>query len=152
MAKNFLIIYHSQKGHNQRLAEACMQGISKEPATEIRFKKAFDTDLEDVLWANAVALVTPEYFGNMSGAMKDFFDRTYYPARAKMVNIPYILLICCENDGSGTERNIQSLAGSYILRPALDTLIVKEENLEAELVKAEELGQTFAAGVCMEIF
>ena len=148
----FLIVYHTQKGHNQKLAETCQKGILKETDAEVRMKKALDTGLDDVLWADAIVLVTPEYFGNMSGAMKDFFDRTYYPAKGRGVNIPYILMICCENDGSGTVRNIEAFTGSYAMRKALDHFIVYDEQLEERLPEAEELGQTFAAGVSMGIF
>lgn len=140
------------KGHNLRLAEACQAGILKEQDVEVSLKKALDTNIDDVLRADGIVLVTPEYFGNMSGLMKDFFDRTYYPAKGKGVSVPYCLMICCENDGSGTVRNIENFTGSYTMRKALDNLIIHDVNLEAELPKAKEMGQTFAAGVSMGIF
>lgn len=152
MKKHLLIIFHSQKGHNEQLAKACLGGAELEPDVEIRFQKALDTKLEDVLWSDGIIIVTPEYFGNMSGAVKDFFDRTYYPAREQEINLPYALAICCENDGTGAERNIQTIATGYVLRKTLDTLIVKEKELDSELYKAEELGQTFAAGLALGIF
>ncbi len=152
MKKHLLIIYHSQKGHNEQLAKACLKGAEQEPEVDIRFLRAFDTNLVDVLWSDGIIIVTPEYFGNMSGAVKDFFDRTYYPAHEQEIHLPYALMICCENDGTGAERNIQTIATGYILRKTLDTLIIKEKDLESSLDKAEELGQTFAAGLCMGIF
>ena len=152
MSKKLLLIYHSQKGHNLKLAEACLTGIQKEEGLEIRFQKASDTVLEDVLWADGIILVTAEYFGYMSGAMKDFFDRTYYPARDRNINIPYALLVCSETDGTGCVRSIESLAPSYTLRRALEPLLIKEHVLEAGLSLAEEQGQTFAAGLVMGIF
>ncbi len=152
MSVKLLLLYHSQKGHSLKLAEACKKGAELEEGVEVRFKKAFDTVLEDVLWADGLVIVTPEYFGNMSGAVKDFFDRTYYPARGKDVNKPYIILISCETDGTGAERNIEGLAGSYTLKKALDTLIIKEDKLDESIPMVIEQGQTFAAGLEMGIF
>lgn len=152
MSKNLLIIYHSQKGHTEQLARACMQGAEQENDISIRFQRAFETYLEDILWADGLIIATPEYFGNMSGAVKDFFDRTYYPAREQDVNLPYALIICCDNDGTGAERNIQTIATSYVLRKSLDTVIIKEKDIPEEIEKATELGQTFAAGICLGIF
>lgn len=150
--KHLLITYHSQGGNTYKLAMACMTGVKKEADIEMRFRKAVDSDLEDVKWADGIVICTPEYFGNMCGAIKDFFDRTYYPARELAINKPYVLFICCENDGSGAQRNVETIATGYILRKALDTIIVKEKDLENQISFVEEQAQTFAAGLAMDIF
>jgi multimeric flavodoxin WrbA len=152
MKKKLLIIYHTQSENTERLAEACFTGALKEHEVEVRIKKAFGTTFQDMMMADALILATPEYFGTMSGAMKDFFDRTYYPAREQHVNKPYALIISCENDGTGAERQIETIATGYVLRKALDTLIIKEHELEQHMAEAEELGQTFASGLAMGIF
>lgn len=152
MTKKILIIYHSQKGHTEQLAQACQQGVSMESEVEVRLQKVFDSTLEDIIWADGVIIATPEYFGDMSGALKDFFDRTYYPARHKEINLPCALIISCENDGTNAERKVQNITGSYTLKKALDTLIAKDQDFEKNLGLASELGQTFAAGLSMGIF
>lgn len=151
-SKNILIIYHSQGGNNLKLARACQSGVEKEEGVTVRLQQAFDTDLEDVKWSEGVIIVTPEYFGYMSGAMKDFFDRTYYPSRELNLQRPYCLAICCENDGEGAKRNIEKLASGYILKPVQETLIIHEHELDARIIEGEELGRTFAAGLLMGIF
>jgi hypothetical protein len=88
----------------------------------------------------------------MAGAIKDFFDRTYYPARDRNINLPYALIIGCGNDGTGAERGIETLDTGYVLKKTLETLIVKEDDLNKGLPKAQELGQTFAAGIDLGIF
>ncbi len=62
-----LIIYHSQTGHTQKMAEAVCQGVeSIEGATAI-LKRAADATLEDLLGCDGLAVGTPENFGYMSG-------------------------------------------------------------------------------------
>lgn len=152
MSAKILIIYHSQSGNNELLAQECLMGVKAEEGCEYNIKKAFDTHLEDVIWADGIILCTPEYFGNMSGAIKDFFDRTYYPAREIELVKPFALMICCENDGTGAERNIMTLANGYVLKKVLDTLIIKEKDLHESLEIVREQAQTFAAGLSMGIF
>lgn len=149
--KHLLFIYHSLKGHTELLIQKCIEGASKENV-EIKVQKALDATLDDILWADGIVLGTPEYFGSMSGGLKDFFDRTYSPARALAINKPYALLISCETDGTGAERQVQSITPSYTLKKALDTIIVKESEQAEKLPAIEELGQTFAAGIDLGIF
>lgn len=151
MTKKILLIYHSQSGLNKKLAEACLEGCKKENI-EVIFKNAKEAILEDVIASKGIIIVSPEYFGYMAGAIKDFFDRTYYPARELSTILPFALVIGCENDGTGAERGIETIAKGYLLKKALDTLIVKKENINNGLLKAQELGQTFSAGIDLGIF
>lgn len=151
MAK-ILLIYHSQSQRTFSLSQAVKEGLLLE-TEEIRYKKAFDTKVEDVLWADGILIGTPENFGTMSGAVKDFFDRTYYPAREQGLNKPYALFVSCENDGTGAEREIDKIATGYVLKKALPALLVKGAKVDIfDLSQAKELGQTFAAGVALKIF
>jgi multimeric flavodoxin WrbA len=152
MYKNILLIYHTQGGHTKMLVDACGVGIRKEKDIVLQCKSAKNSTIEDVLWANGIIIATPEYFGYMSGAIKDFFDRTYYNARAKEVCLPYCLIVCCENDGTGAERNIETIAKGYVLKKHLDTLIIKEHEIKDRLEESSDFGQTFAAGLSMGIF
>ena len=79
MTKHLLIVYHSKTGKNGQMAEGVWRGTSH-PDVEIecRFKQAPEADMEDLLWADGIIFGTPENFGYMSGALKDFFDRTFY--------------------------------------------------------------------------
>jgi multimeric flavodoxin WrbA len=147
-----LILYHSQGGKTERLAQTCFNALDAGSEIEPYLKRAFDTSIEDIRAADAVLIVTPEYFGTMCGAVKDFFDRTYYPARDLCLSLPYALIICCENEGQGSERDIQKIAQGYVLRKSLDTLIVKERYLEEKLPEVEEFALTFAAGLELGIF
>lgn len=152
MNKNILLIYHSQGGNTEQLMNAVAEGVTNESRSELRIKRALEASIDDVLWADGIILGTPEYFGTMCGALKDFFDRTYDSARSKDIAIPFALFISCDSDGSGAERNILSIANGYVLKKSLDTLIVKSQDTNLAQAQMQEFGQTFAMGIVMGIF
>jgi multimeric flavodoxin WrbA len=86
MKKHLLIIYHTQSGNTGQMAQAVMRGCQEEAEVETRLLSAFDAVLDDLRWADGLLFGTPENFGTMSGALKDFFDRTYYPAEPYQLN------------------------------------------------------------------
>jgi len=151
MKKNILIIYHSQGGNTAQLMQYIADGVQEEPQVELCIMKSFDADIEDVIWADGIIIGTPEYFGTMSGALKDFFDRTYDVARQRGIVKPYAIFISCESDGSGAERNIVSIANGYTLKKVLDTIIVKSKDTSTSQNIMQEFGQTFAMGIVMGI-
>ena len=85
--KNLLIVYHSQSGNTQQLAESVLAGCQQESGVDSKLVRAFDAVLDDLIWADGLLFGTPENFGTMSGALKDFFDRTYYPAEPHKLNL-----------------------------------------------------------------
>ncbi len=151
---HLLIIYHSQSGNTKRMAEAVLAGAKAiaDENIDIRFLKAFEADLDDLLWADGLLLGTPENFGYMSGALKDFFDRTYYPAQDKFTNKPYGIFISCDNDGSGAVFNIQRIAKGYPLKQVIEPIICKGEVSDQALAECREMGMTMAAGLSAGIY
>jgi len=149
---HLLIIYHSQSGNTERMSQSVLKGAEEIEDVDIRFKKAFDANLDDLLWSNGILIGTPENFGYMSGAVKDFFDRTYYPAQEKFTNKPYGIFISCENDGSGAVYNIQRIAKGYPFKQIMEPIICKGEVTDQALDKCKEMGMTMAAGLSVGIF
>ena len=100
--KQLLVVYHSKTGKNGEMAEAVRAGVNHPDIdVELRFKKAADADASDVLWADGFIFGTPENFGYMSGALKDFFDRTFYEVEGQVDGKPYCMFVGAGNDGSG---------------------------------------------------
>lgn len=152
MKKHLLIIYHTQSGNTGQMAEAVMRGSTQEANVETRLLSAFDADLKDLRWADGLLFGTPENFGTMSGALKDFFDRTYYPAEPFQLNLPYALFISAGNDGSGAVREIDRIAIGYPLRKINEPLIAKGDINQQHLEQCEEFGLAMAAGLSLGIF
>jgi NAD(P)H-dependent FMN reductase len=99
-----------------------------------------------------VVFATAEYNGYMSGALKDFFDRTYDAARGHVTGKPYAVVISAGNDGTFANQYIERIARGYELkRIAEPTIVVGPVTQEAE-ARCEELGELFAAGLELQIF
>jgi len=151
--KHLLIVYHTQSGNTGRLAQAVLSGVQEEAeAVECRLLKAAEADLEDLLWCDAVMFGTPENFGYMSGALKDFYDRTFYPAEPYELNRPYALFVSAGNDGTGAVRECDRILLGYPMKKAMDPFIARGQITEEHLSQAKELGQTLACGLAMGIF
>lgn len=150
--RKLLILYHSQGGRTARMAEAVLRGATREAGVETTFKRAFDATLDDLLGSNGLIIGTPENFGYMSGAVKDFFDRTYYPAEGKTNGLPYALFISAGNDGSGAVREIGRIARGYGWQLVAEPIIARQEPDMATLAACEALGESMATGVALGVF
>ncbi|MCK6408954.1 NAD(P)H-dependent oxidoreductase [Thauera sp.] len=150
--KRLLIVFHTQSGNTGRLAEAVSVGARRVAETETVTKRAFDAGTDDLLACHGLLLGTPENFGYMSGALKDFFDRTYYPCEGKLTGLPYAVFVSAGNDGTGAVREIGRIASGYGWKAVAEALIVRREITAAELERAAELGEAMAAGLAMGVF
>lgn len=150
--KKLRIIYHSQSAHTESMAQAVFSGAQQEEEVETCLLRAFDAGLEDLLAADALIFGTPENFGYMSGALKDFFDRTFYPAQPHTLNLPYALFVSAGNDGSGAISSVERIVKGYPLRKVAEPVLSVGELGEHSLERCAELGLSLAAGTAMGIF
>jgi multimeric flavodoxin WrbA len=162
--KVLLIVYHSLTGGARQMAEAAARGARDEPDIEVRLRTAPDTDGDDLLAADGYMFATPENLAALAGKMKDFFDRSYYPALDRINGRPYATLICAGSDGTNAARQIARIATGWRLRAIADPLIVcthaqTPETIlamkrigAAELDRCTELGAAMAIGLASGIF
>lgn len=93
------------------MADAVIRGATHADVSgvDVRVKTALDADVGDLLWADGFILGTPENFGYMSGAMKYFFDRVYYPCEGKLNGRPWALFVRAGNDGAGAISSVRRI-------------------------------------------
>ena len=115
-------------------------------------RHALECSVNDLLAADGILLGTPEHFGYMSGALKDFFDRTFYPAEGKMAGRPYALFVSAGTDGTGTLRSVERIVTGYGWTAVAAPLLVVGPVTPEDLRQAEELGATLSAGLEAGIF
>lgn len=140
-------------GRLERLAAEVRAGAAEfAEDVELRSLPALQAGIDDLLWANGLLIGTPEKFGYMAGAVKDFFDRTYYPAEGKVNGLPYAMFVSAGNDGTGAVTSVERIATGYRWTRVAEPVIVRGEPDEAALARCRELGQTVAAGLAVGIF
>ncbi|MBW2650729.1 MAG: flavodoxin family protein [Deltaproteobacteria bacterium] len=150
-----LIVYHSQTGNTKKMAGAVAQGVAGIENTEVILKEAKDASLEDLFGCDGLVIGTPENFGYMSGAVKDFFDRTFYPAEGKVFRKPYVVFISAGNDGTGALSSIERVALGYRFKKVYDPVIARDSKggvTDEILEQCRELGQTIAGGLQAGIY
>ena len=152
--KKLLIVAHCPSENTKNLRNAAVKG-SQDPrisGVEVVVKTPFDSDIKDIFWANAILLGTTENLGYMSGALKDFFDRTYNEALGNTDGLPYAVYIRAGMDGTGTRRSITSLTTGLRWREVQAPLIFKGQWKNEFLSDLRELGMSIAAGLESGIF
>lgn len=162
--KKLLIVHHSQTGGTLQMAQAAARGAAAEPGVVVALQHAAATTAADVLAADGYVFATPENLGAISGMLKDFFDRCYYPVLERINGRPYALLICAGSDGQGAIRQLERIATGWRLKAVAPPVLVithaqtpeaimRPKHLgDADLQRCAELGQAFAAGLALAIF
>ncbi len=153
-ARRLLLIWGGHAGgRTERLRAAVIEGIeSVDEPIDLRLRPALAAGAEDLLWCEALIMGTPEHFGYMSGALKDFFDRTFYPAEGRTEGLPVALFVSAGNDGQGTVLAVERIATGYRWKFVAPPLVVVGEPDALDLERARELGATVAAGLAAGVF
>ena len=158
--KKLLIVWHSMTGGSEALAHAAAAGAED---VEVHLLHA-DMAAADMLAADGYLFVFPENLAAISGVMKAFFDRCYYPCLGRIEGRAYALIVCAGSDGSNAVQQSERIAMGWRLKKVADSLIVcthaqtpeaimaTKRIPEADLVRARELGATLAAGLAMGVF
>jgi multimeric flavodoxin WrbA len=150
--KTLLIVYHTQSGASASLARSVLGGARAEPGVETRLRRAWDSGVADLRWADGVILVAAENSGTLAGGMKDYLDRIFYPAIEGSLVMPYAVILSAGNDGRGARGQAERILSGIPFTRATESIILRGEVTPAHLQAGEELGQAFAAGLVMGIF
>ena len=147
--KTLLIVAHAPSPNTLLLREAAERG-ARHPeieAVEVVVKPPLEAGPDDVLACDAILLGTTENLGYMSGALKDFFDRSYYPVLDEQQGLPCALYIRAGLDGTGTRRAVESIVGGLGWKWAQAPLVLHGEWQEGFVEEVEELAMSMAAGL-----
>ncbi len=71
-----LIVYDSRTGNTEKMALAVAEGAKKVRGAKVLIKTVDDAKNSDLLEADAILLGSPTYYGDMSGKMKEFIDKS----------------------------------------------------------------------------
>jgi multimeric flavodoxin WrbA len=162
--KTLLIVYDSVTGGARQMAQAAARGAEAAAGATSRLLHADEAGPDDVLAADGYLFAAPEMLAALSGRMKSFFDRTYYPVLDRIQGRPYALMICAGSDGRSALRQVERIAAGWRLKPIAEPLLVcthaqTPEAIQApktiaadDLQRCEDLGGALAAGLSLGVF
>lgn len=152
--KQLLVVAHAPSSNTRRLVEAVLRGAGNPDIEGVstRHIPPLEASADDVKAADAIILGTTENLGYMSGALKDFFDRTYYPCLEHTQGLPFAYFIRAGHDGTGTRRAIETITTGLRWRAVQEPLICRGDFQDAFLDQCEELGLYMAAGLEAGVF
>jgi len=142
MAK-VLIIYHSQTGNTEAMAEAVYEGANSTGAS-VTLRKAADATAGDLLGCNAVGFGSPVCFGYMAGGLKDYFDRVFPAVRGKVNNKPYVAFSTAAQGGKQALDSIDAICSSFKLKRAFEGVVAMGKPSSDVLEQCKELGKKLA--------
>ncbi|MGB2110345.1 MULTISPECIES: flavodoxin family protein [Marinobacter] len=147
--KRLLIVAHAPSPNTLRLRESVEKGARNPDieAVEVVVKAPLEAGPEDVLACDAIILGTTENLGYMSGALKDFFDRSYYPCLEKTQGLPFTFYIRAGHDGTGTRRAIDSITTGLRWKLIQEPLLCRGDYQPEFADQCEELGLFVAASL-----
>ena len=142
-----LVVYHSLSGSTEKMAKAFAEGAKSVPGTEVVLRKALDATLEDLLRCGAVAFGSADYFSYIAGALKDFFDRTFYPSQGKVTGKPYAAFATGGGGGDTVLAVLDRLCGSFKLKKAVNGVSAAGVPSSEVLKECKEAGKQLAKSV-----
>jgi multimeric flavodoxin WrbA len=164
MTKTLCIIWDSMTGGAKALAQAAADGASGAGDVDLQLVHAGEATAEMMLNADAYLFAFPENLAAISGVMKAFFDRTYYPCLGQIEGRAYAVIVCAGSDGSNAVRQAERIATGWRLKKAMDSQIIctlaqtPEEILAAKVIaevdldRSRECGAALAHGLALGVF
>ena len=142
-----LVVYHTLSGNTEKMAKAVAEGAKSVTGTEVVVKKALEATLEDLIECDGVALGSADYFSYIAGAMKDFFDRTFYPSRGKVDGKPYVAFTTGGGGGDTVMAVLERICGAFKLKKIIDGVSSGGKISDSDLKECKEAGKKLAEAV-----
>ena len=144
-----LIVWHSRTGAARAMAHAAHDGAAA--AGEALLLRADEAAPEHLLAAGGYLFACPENLATMSGAMKEFFDRCYYPVLGRIEGRPFATLIAAGSDGRGAQAQIDRIATGWRLRRVAEPLIVKTAAQTPDAIAAAKVVAPEVLATCRDL-
>lgn len=147
-----LVVYDSRTRNTERMAHAVADGAKTVKGARVVVMKVDDAKLSDLVDSDAIMIGSPTYYGNMSGKMKSFIDKSY-GIHGKLVGKIGGAFTSSDDTASGAETTLLSILKAMLIHGMIiqgrhDTkcygpTAVQSPN-EKEIESCKELGERVA--------
>lgn len=147
--KHLLLVANAPSPNTEALVSATLKGCHHPDIDSVEsiYIPPLEATADDVLKADGIILGTTENFGYMSGALKDFFDRVYYPVLEEKQGTPYALYVRAGLDGTGTITAVQKIVTGLRWRAVSEPLLLHGNYQSGFADDCESLGMLMAASL-----
>lgn len=147
--KTLLIVFHTPSENTQAMADAMLQAVKAQQLDNLKvvLKTPFETQPQDVLDCDGIILGTTENLGYMSGALKDFFDRVYYPCLEEKQGLPVTAIVRAGHDGTGTCRALNTILTGLKWRWVQDIVLCRGPWQPEFIQQCEDVAAAMAVGL-----
>ncbi|MEY8205627.1 MAG: NAD(P)H-dependent oxidoreductase [Bermanella sp.] len=147
--KRLLVVFHAPSANTQKMLNAMQIAVDNAGVTgvECRLIAPLQAVPQDVLECDAIILGTTENLGYMSGALKDFFDRIYYPCLEQKQGLPVAAVVRAGHDGTGTCRALNSILTGLKWRWVQEIVLCKGPWQEAFVADCQQLAEAMAVAL-----
>ena len=149
--KPILLVANTPSNNALILREAVQRG-AEESEYPIVVKPPLEATAENVLACAAIIIGTTENFGYMSGQIKDFFERVYYPCLENTGALPWALYIKAGLDGTGATQSVEKIVTGLKWKAVQKPLLLHGPFQQQFIEECETLGAGIAEGLKLKIF
>ena len=144
-----LIVSNTPSVNTERLQQVVCEACADAELGNhlVSAKTPLDAGAEDVMDCDGIILGTTENFGYMSGVLKDFFERIYYPCLENTEGKPVGLYVKGGLDGEGARISVEKILTGLRWKMILPALVLRGEYQPDFEKQVRELGMTMAAGL-----
>lgn len=148
MCPKLLIIYDSNTGNTERVAEAVAEGIKQVPDVTVEMKRTENIEAQDIIDADGYAFGSPSHFSIMSGKILTLL-KNLYSIRDKMAGKPMAVFTTGTGGQVVTLENIDRIIGVFnptFIKPGIviETIPDRANPWEVDEAQAKNLGKKLA--------
>jgi multimeric flavodoxin WrbA len=147
--KRLLLVVHAPSENTQKMLNVMIEAIEQENLKKVQYivKAPLEATSQDVLNCDGIILGTTENLAYMSGALKDFFDRIYYPCLEEKQGLPVAAIVRAGQDGTGTCRALTTILTGLRWRWVQEILVCKGPWQDGFLQDCRDLAQGMAVAL-----
>ena len=138
-----LVLYYSRSGRTEAMANSVAEGVDSVAGASANVKRVDYATVNDLIYCDAIAFGSPNYFSYMAGLMKDFFDKAL-SIRERVAGKPSAAFTSGGGSSDTALLSLERMITSFRLEKVADGVVSQGEPTRENLRACKKLGETLA--------